>query len=313
MDRDWEMRVRLRVFDHLRGLLDRNGGAAVPSGHLEERLDVDGTSIAIMSRQQGIHKPQQLDAALTLKTSSSNPYRDSFDEVAGGVIRYHYRDPSTAGPRAMRMAAADNRSVRAAIEHRLPVAYLLGIDKGWYLPFAPVEVVSDDPAGREFYLDLTELAGLDLRARDGVVDLAAETPSRRYQAREVRVRVHQARFRQMVMQAYRKACGMCRLRHVDLLDAAHILEDAEGGEPHVSNGVALCKIHHAAFDRNVLGIEPRTLKLHVRQDILDEVDGPMLRYGLQALHGQPLQAPSRKNQRPSDDALDVRWQRFRSA
>lgn len=90
MDRDWEMRVRLQVFDHLRDLRERNGGA-VPSGLLEERLAVDGTSIAIMSRQQGIHKPQQLDAALTLKTSSSNPYRDSVDEFEGGVIRYHYR------------------------------------------------------------------------------------------------------------------------------------------------------------------------------------------------------------------------------
>lgn len=312
MDREREMRVRMQVFDHLRDLRERNGGA-VPSGLLEERLAVDGTSIAIMSRQQGIHKPKQLGAALTLKTSSSNPYRDSVDEFEGGVIRYHYRDPSIEGPRAMKMAEADNRSVRTTIQHRLPIAYLWGIDKGWYLPFAPVEVVSDDPAGREFYLDLTELGGLDLRTRDGVVDLGAETPSRRYQAREVKVRVHQARFRQMVMRAYRRACGMCRLRHVDLLDAAHILEDARGGEPRVTNGVALCKIHHAAFDRNVLGIEPGTLRLHVRQDILEEVDGPMLRYGLQALHGERLHAPSRASERPAADALAVRWEHFRSA
>ena len=211
------------------------------------------------------------------------------------------------------MAEADNAAVRATITHQLPVAYLWGVDKGWYLPFAPVEVASDDPAAREFYLDLTELGGLDLKAGDGVVDLAAETPVRRYQAREVRVRVHQARFRQMVMRAYRRACGMCHLRHVELLDAAHILEDAAAGEPHVTNGVALCKIHHAAFDRNVLGIEPGTLQLHVRQDILDEVDGPMLRHGLQALHGQSLCAPFRRADRPSDEALEVRWERFRSA
>lgn len=312
MDREWEMQVRLRVFDHLRDLRESNGGA-VPSGLLEERLDVNGVSIAIMSRQQGIHKPKQLSAALTLKTSSSNPYQDSVDAIEGGVIRYHYRDPSIPGPRALKMAEADNRAVRAAIQAQLPVAYLWGVDKGWYLPFAPVDVIADDPAGREFMIDLTELGGLDLKGRDGLIDLAAEAPQRRYQAREVRVRVHQARFRQMVMQAYRAACGMCRLKHIELLDAAHIIEDADAGEPHVTNGIALCKIHHAAFDRNVLGIEPRTLRLHVRQDILDEVDGPMLRYGLQALNRQQLNPPTRRAYRPDDAALSIRWERFRSA
>lgn len=312
MDRDWEMQVRLRVFDHLRDLRERNGGA-VPSGLLEERLDVGETSIAVMSRQRGIHKPAQLSAALTVKTSSGNPYNDSVDQIEGGLIRYHYRDPNVTGPRAMRMAEADNAAVRTTITHRLPIAYLWGIDRGWYLPFAPVEAVADDPAAREFLLDLTELGGLDLRTDDEVLDLAAETPARRYQAREVRVRVHQARFRQMVLRAYQRACGMCRLRHVELLDAAHILEDAGGGEPHVTNGVALCKIHHAAFDNHVLGIEPGTMQLHVRQDILDEVDGPMLRHGLQDLHGQQLSAPTRRRERPSDEALEVRWERFRSA
>lgn len=312
MDREWEMQVRLRVFDHLRDLRERNGGA-VPAGLLEERLDVNGVQVAIMSRQQGIHKPKQLSAALTLKTSWSNPYQDSVDTIEGGVIRYHYRDPSVPGQRAIAMAEGDNRAVRAAIQSQLPVAYLWGVAKGWYLPFAPVDVIADDPAGREFMIDLTELAGLDLKGRDGLIDLAAEAPARRYQAREVRVRVHQARFRQMVMRAYQASCGMCRLKHVELLDAAHIIEDADVGEPHVTNGIALCKIHHAAYDRHVLGIEPRTLRLHVRQDILDEVDGPMLRHGLQALNGQQLHAPSRRAYRPDDNALDVRWQRFKSA
>ncbi len=312
MDDGWESRVRAATFDHLRRLREDNDGA-VPSGLLEERLMVDGVGIAIMSRQKGIHQPAELDAALTLKTSASNPYDDGIDAGVSGVIRYHYRDPSTEGQRAIRMAEADNRAVRRAMSHQLPVAYLMGVDKGWYLPFAPVNVIGDDQAGREFTVDLTELAGIDLSQVASLPDLAAESPARRYQVREVKYRVHQARFRQMVLKAYRRACGMCSLKHASLLDAAHIVEDASGGEPEISNGIALCKIHHAAFDRHILGIRPDTLEVQVREDVLEEVDGPMLRYGLQSMHGRRLQIPRRAGHRPAEVALATRWDRFRSA
>jgi len=47
------------------------------------------------------------------------------------------------------------------------------------------------------------------------------------------------------------------------------------GEPIVPNGLALCKLHHAAFDRHILGVRP-DLVVEVRLDILREVDGPMV-------------------------------------
>lgn len=312
MDIEWEMKVRLATFDHLRRLRESNDGA-VPSGLLAERLHVDGIGIAIMSQQQGIHRPAQLDAALTLKTSAANPYDDGIDAGELGIIRYHYRDPATPGHRAIRMAEADNRAVRTAMANQLPVAYLMGVDKGWYLPFAPVNVIGDDQAAREFRVDLTELGGVDLAPLSSLPDLAAEAPARQYQVREVKYRVHQARFRQMVLKAYRTACGMCSLRHSELLDAAHILEDAGGGEPEVSNGIALCKIHHAAFDRHILGVRPDTLEVHVRKDVLAEVDGPMLQYGLQSMHGRTLTVPRRPADRPSAVALEARWDRFKVA
>ena len=61
-----------------------------------------------------------------------------------------------------------------------------------------------------------------------------------------------------------------------LLDAAHSTPDsALLGEVVVSNGVSLCRLHHAAFDRLLLGVHPSYV-VHVRRDILEEVDGPML-------------------------------------
>lgn len=92
----------------------------------------------------------------------------------------------------------------------------------------------------------------------------------------VRQRLHQRTFRERVMQACGEQCSLCRLRHGELLDAAHIIPDGRpGGDPIVQNGLALCKLHHAAFDRRFLGIRPDYM-VEVRRDLLEENDGPML-------------------------------------
>ena len=69
---------------------------------------------------------------------------------------------------------------------------------------------------------------------------------------------------------------MCRLRHSELVNAAHILPDGHPrGFPIVPNGLAMCKLHHAAFDVQILGVRP-DLTIELRKDVLRETDGPML-------------------------------------
>ena len=58
------------------------------------------------------------------------------------------------------------------------------------------------------------------------------------------------------------------------------------GAPVVPNGLSLCKIHHAAYDENFLGVRP-DLVVEVRADV-DQIDGPMLRHGLQEMAGYHL-------------------------
>ncbi len=99
------------------------------------------------------------------------------------------------------------------------------------------------------------------------------------------------------------------MRHIDLLDAAHILSDADGGQPVVPNGLSLCKIHHAAYDRGILGVRPDYV-VQVRSDVLLEVDGPMLRHGIQEVHGWNLELPKRVLDRPDRDLLAQRWAVF---
>jgi putative restriction endonuclease len=97
------------------------------------------------------------------------------------------------------------------------------------------------------------------------------------------------------------------------VDAAHILEDRhERGLPEVPNGLALCKIHHSAYDVNILGVSP-DYRVHIRSDVLREHDGPMLKWGLQEMDRAELWVPGREGQRPNREFLAERFGRFRAA
>ncbi len=142
--------------------------------------------------------------------------------------------------------------------------------------------------------------------------LATSPPSadtREYAERLTRLRLHQPVFRARVLRAYEQSCAICRLRHMDLLDAAHILSDTEGGQPVVTNGLSLCKIHHAAYDRGIVGVRPDYV-VEVRADVLLEQDGPMLRHGLQDVHLWNLEVPKRVDERPDRNLLARRWSAF---
>jgi putative restriction endonuclease len=136
---------------------------------------------------------------------------------------------------------------------------------------------------------------------------------RRYATHEAQIRLHQHHFRHRVLRAYRTQCAVCRLREAPLLQAAHIIEDRDPqGAAAVVNGIALCAIHHLAYDRNLLGIAPDGV-VHIAIRLLEEIDGPMLRVGLQGFHGDGITQPRDRRDRPDPDRLRTRFERFRAA
>jgi putative restriction endonuclease len=82
--------------------------------------------------------------------------------------------------------------------------------------------------------------------------------------------------------------------------------------PEIPNGLALCRIHHGAYDVGILGVDPQ-YRIHVRRDVLEEHDGPMLRHGLQELHGGLIQVPRQAQHQPRRDYLAERFARFLAA
>jgi putative restriction endonuclease len=294
---DLDTRLRLAMFAHL----DRVSAAhpdGIPSDAANS-FSFDGLSIRLIV-QPGIRKPAQLSAALTIRTTwtapgAQAPYQDGVS--ADGNLHYKWRGTDAAHP--------DNRALREAMARRLPLAYFYPVARGVYQAIYPVYLVEEDPQAHEFAVDLGEYPALDEPGED--------TLDRRYTRRLTLQRLHQVLFRPMVLRAYESRCTLCRLGHAPLIDAAHILPDRhERGDPIVPNGLAMCKIHHAAYDANIIGIRPDRI-VEVRDDVLAEIDGPMLRHGLQEMHGSAIFLPRSRRDHPDPTRLEERYEEFRSA
>jgi putative restriction endonuclease len=131
--------------------------------------------------------------------------------------------------------------------------------------------------------------------------------------RPAKQRLHQALFREAVIAAYNGRCALSGLPEPPLLDAAHIVSDRDErlGQPVVPNGIPLSKIHHAAFDAHLIGIDP-DYRLHVSGRLLVKTNGPMLE-GLKRLNGGAIHLPTRHRDCPDRDRLARRFERFRAA
>lgn len=273
----------------------------VPLVRLREGFQFDGERVSFGSFQKGIHRSQlqRGAAALTLTTSFKDPYADAFDET-GGMFMYAYRSGL--------VDQADNRALRTAFELQTPLIYFRALAPGQYLVVAPMFVTSDNPVARAVVLE----PGLPVQDMQPG-GLVSGPDVRAYATREARHRLHQQRFKLDVMRAYRHRCAICTLRERELVQAAHIVPDVEPeGIAAVINGLALCAIHHLAFDRNLLGIDPDGV-VHIAGRLLREIDGPMLRSGLQGFHGTHIALPRRPEERPDAVRLQTRFDRFTRA
>jgi putative restriction endonuclease len=273
----------------------------VPVERLREGFVFHGERISFGSFQKGIHRSraQRGPAALTLVTSYRDPYQDVFDDF-DAAFAYAYR--------AGAIDQADNRALRAAYELQTPLVYFRALGPGQYWVVAPMFVTSDDPAARMVTLE----QGLPVQdMKPGGLVSAADV--RAYATREARYRLHQQKFKLDVMRAYHGRCAICRLRERELVQAAHIVPDPEPeGIAAVINGLALCAIHHLAFDRNLLGIDPDCV-IHIATRLLNQEDGPMLRTGLQGFHAATIALPRRPDERPDPVRLEKRFEAFENS
>ncbi len=300
MNEDIDFIIRHKAFEKLSGLRNQYGDL-LPYHELQQGFDFHGTRVPFLA-PQGIFKPRLLELPLSITTAPSRPYDDVLSD--DGLLRYRYqgKDPWHR----------NNIGLRRAMEAGKPLIYLHGIVPGKYVPAWPVYVVADKPDELAFTIAVDDQATMSNNQTNGI-RLPEIDARRQYITAAVKVRLHQRVFREKVLNAYRNQCALCLLRHTSLLDAAHIIPDSDPkGEPLVNNGLALCKLHHAAFDQQILGIRP-DYKVEIRLDILQETDGPMLRHGLQDMHGSTIWVPGNAADKPDPGALEQRYESFQSA
>ena len=301
---DVDARVRAAAFaflEHLRQI----HGEVFPRDVLLRGFDFDGQRVPLLSPQQGIFKPRVLDAPISILTSPPTPGKPApYADQHGvdGLLTYMYRgtDPNHR----------DNAGLRAAMQYQLPLVYFFGVLPGRYLAAWPAYIVGDHPELLQFTVALDDKVKFNPQTITAVAEPIEEV-RRAYVTAAVKRRLHQASFRERVIDAYKTHCAICRLRHRELLEAAHILPDGHPkGEPIVPNGLALCKLHHAAFDAHILGVRPDCI-IEIRVDVLREKDGPMLEHGLQGFDGKALLTPATTGLRPRREFLEERYALFR--
>ena len=302
LDVDWQ--IRLAAFGALRRI---SASGVVSRKQMTDGFEFQGTRIPFALKARGIWRPAEMKspgAALSLTTATlRRGTKPKYDDQIGGDGWFEYRYQGT-DPNYW-----DNVAVRRAYELTRPVIYFYGVAPGMYEAIFPAYVVGDDPSALTFRV-AADAPGLGV---EKLVNGGGAPALKEYATGQVKYRLHQHRFRELVIDAYGGRCTICRLAQLPLLDAAHIIPDKdERGRPDVPNGLSLCKIHHSAYDANILGITP-AYRVEIRSRILEEVDGPMLQYGLKATHGQEIVVPRRAADRPNPDFLEERYEAFRAA
>ncbi|MBU1251346.1 MAG: HNH endonuclease [Actinobacteria bacterium] len=287
--------LRLEIFHDLELFIESRGGFA-SRDELTTFTLRSGMRMPVIDRNKGIRNPAEFDATLSIVSASDkgryNVYDDAIDRERGLLFYSWAQGPLNAG---------DNRKLNVAFEQQAPIILFEKPLANVYVPVIGVRVIDVLPDQRQFVIDLDD---------SGVRASPTTTLDKRYVERLVRQRVHQPVFRARVLSAYGKRCAICTLKYAELLDAAHILPDSdERGLPVVTNGMAMCTIHHRAYDQNFLGVSP-DYTVHINERLLADRDGPMLQYGLQAMDGKRLELPSRRDDAPDREFLAERYTVF---
>lgn len=303
---DPDIRMRLAAFEHVRGLSQLRN--SLTAADLNSTFTFEGEAIRIANRPRGIFKPRQMRYPLSLKTvyprhgrriwydDQKKFYREIKGNDKDKTVDYAFMGKN---PKHL-----TNQQLREVCKARKPLIYFRGVAPERYVACFPAFISEWNPDE----LKVRVVFGLPEQG-----NLFPPESLRRYALRTVKQRIHQASFREAVMQAYGWRCALSGLPERRLLDAAHIVpdQDEQLGQPVVPNGLPLSKIHHAAFDANLIGINP-DYRICVSKRLLRQNDGSTLE-ALKQLDGKELHRPRRQKDYPDRARLAQRFEQFENA
>lgn len=277
---------------------------AVPWREIDKGFAFRNNRIRFASRAGGIFKPVQMDRVLSISTVMPRAGRSVqyADQVAGGSKDGMW----LYDMRALNPAHHQNQWLKTAWNEGLPLIYLRGLAPAVYLPLFPVYVTDWDAHAGQVRVAL----GLECTTRNDLVEpnlMGGSLP--RYTYRHMQDRMYVARFRVDVLKAYRNTCALSGLAQPQLVDAVTIAPHASGEAPDITEGLCMSRLHHAAFDANLLGIDPDG-RVHVSEQLdAREARDPFVR-SLTVLSGRRIEVPRALEHHPNRDLLAVRFEQF---
>jgi putative restriction endonuclease len=280
-------------------------GQPLSWSEISQGFVVGGEKVLFANRARGIFKPAIMQrGVLSVKTTVPRVgrgarYADIHDDGGTFIYRLQGSDPT----------AHDNRRLRESYEDQSPLIYFYGISETRYEIIWPVFVTAWNPADLSVQIEV----GTRITEAPPSESTASREIERHYATRLTKQRLHQSAFREMILDAYDDRCAVSGLPVRRLLQAAHIMADAEiEGIAAVRNGIALSTIHHAAYDAHLLGINPDGV-VSVSEKLMSVADGPILEQGFKSLVGSRIHFPGTKSDWPDRDLLARRFELFTKA
>ena len=175
--------------------------------------------------------------------------------------------------------------------------YLTMLENAGAISNANGSVVVTDPD----YLSNLIRAEVQLRsteqtmAEDARADEDLQDDLREYDERRVAVREGQRDFARRVSAAYGNQCCMTGTSEARVLDAAHIARYLGPHTNGTSNGLLLAVDVHRLFDRNLIAVDPDSMRIVLHESVADP------RYA--TLAGQSISLPKDPADRPSEASL----------
>ena len=283
-------------------------GDTIPAAEIRKGFEVDGKNILLENQVKGIFKPRQMErGVLSIKTTMP---RDGISNIYNDQLKddgyYHY-SLQTGDPRT-----GSNKCLWQSKELGQPFIYFHAVAPAVYKALWPCFIKDIFP--EQGYSVVSVGKYMPSKKNESGFDYAlVDEVESRYLVRESNVRLHQASFRHNVLTAYQNKCAITGLPIPKLIEAAHIIPDREvGAKQTVSNGIALSRLHHKAYDSNLLGIDP-DFKIHIGKG-LDGVEAQHVIYKyFGEYEGAKIKVPTNVLLKPNRDYLSRRYDIFKEA
>lgn len=254
----------------------------------------------LVNKAKGIHKPQGLEYALSIRQSMDGPYEDALNWAADGSwqLRYHHEgsDPSYFTNRAMnacRLASVPVGVLLQVKQKPNPMYRVLGLG-----------LITEDRDGAftlRQYATVAERseASIAVQLPTNAFDSSNVADARHRAMKAIAIRRGQPAFRRSLVQAYGGACSLSGCTTGAVLEAAHISPYRGEHTNHVTNGLLLRADLHTLFDLGLVRIEPGTYTVIVANDL----DDPAYR----EFHGRRMRLPADPRCWPDEGALRAKY------